>query len=329
MGNLVLLFAASFLVSVVATRVALAVLRRKQILDRPNDRSSHTVPVPRGGGWGVVTALLVAWSWISLATGEMGTALILPGVLLLVAISWIDDLRGLPAGFRFGVQFVAAALGLVALPSDGLVFQGLLPFYADRALVLVLWVWFMNLFNFMDGIDGISGAQIGCMGVGMALIFAQMPDFVPQAELSIALAGAGAGFLVWNWHPAKLFLGDVGSVPLGFVCGWLLLSLAAAGYWAGALIIPAYYLADATLTLVRRLARGEKVWLPHRTHFYQKATATLSHDGVVLRITIANLALVALAATSATSGFISITIAAAIVAILLWHLSRQGNGGAK
>ena len=143
------------------------------------------------------------------------------------------------------------------------------------------WVWFINLFNFMDGIDGISGVE--CLGIGLGVAVIAALDGVPSGHgsLGICLAAAAAGFLIWNWHPAKVFMGDVGSVPLGFLIGWLLLDMAAAGAWAPAVILPAYYLADATITLLRRLLRGAAPWQAHRDHFYQQATqAGRSHARV-------------------------------------------------
>src|SRR5690606_27746163 len=120
------------------------------------------------------------------------------------------------------------------------------------------------------------------IGLGVALFAGAAGGEPALVALGLAVAGAAFGFLPWNWQPARIFLGDVGSVPLGYALGWLLLSLAAAGAWAAALILPLYYLADATLTLMRRLARGERVWQAHREHFYQRATqAGRSHAAVV------------------------------------------------
>jgi UDP-N-acetylmuramyl pentapeptide phosphotransferase/UDP-N-acetylglucosamine-1-phosphate transferase len=139
------------------------------------------------------------------------------------------------------------------------------------------------------------------------------------------VAGAAFGFLPWNWQPARIFLGDVGSVPLGYALGWLLLSLAAAGAWAAALILPLYYLADATLTLMRRLARGERVWQAHREHFYQRATqAGRSHAAVVSLVALADAVLIALALGSARWPWAMLAAAVAAVALLLAVLARRG-----
>ncbi len=280
-------------------------LRRRAILDHPNDRSSHSVPTPRGGGWGLMLTLLPAWALLGAATGEGGRlAPVLAGAAALMAVSWLDDRRGLGAGPRFLTQIAAVVVGLAALPDGALVFQGLLPAWADRLAAGIGWLWFVNLFNFMDGIDGLAGSEAASIGAGLALVVAVAGLDPALGLLGLAAAGAALGFLAWNWHPARLFMGDVGSVPLGFALGWLLLAVAAAGHWPAALLVPAYFLTDATVTLLRRLAAGKKIWQAHREHFYQKATQRgLDHAQVVRLVLLLNVALAALAAASVTLGW--------------------------
>lgn len=320
----------TFALSWLLTGRVLAYLRHKAILDHPNDRSSHSIPTPRGGGWGVMLTLLPAWTLIAVATGGIAQALpILAGAAALMAISWIDDRRGLGPAPRFLTQIAAVAAGLSALPGDGLVFQGLLPLWADRVLAAVGWLWFVNLFNFMDGIDGLAGSEAATVGAGMALVVA-VGGLDPALGLyGLAAAGAALGFLMWNWHPAKLFMGDVGSVPLGFTLGWLLLAVAAGGLWPAALLVPAYFLADATFTLLRRLAEGKKVWQAHREHFYQKATQRgRNHAQVVRLVLVLNAALVALAVVSVQTGWTVLPAGAAAVVLLLALLARPVKAAA-
>lgn len=252
-------------------------LHERAILDHPNARSSHVTPTPRGGGLVVVPA--IAGGWIAAtAAGMPGPALfdvvLVAGAAVgLGAVSWLDDLRGLPAAARLLAHAAAVGVVLAATFGNDLLFGGALPPLLDKAVVAVAWVWFINLFNFMDGIDGISAAETIVIGGGTILLAVVHPNIGGLLPLAVVLIAATAGFLPWNWHPARLFLGDVGSAPLGFLLGWLLLSLAFAGQWAAAAILPAYYLADATVTLVRRALRGEKVWRAHREHFYQRAAA--------------------------------------------------------
>lgn len=302
-------------------------LRKSRVLDHPNERSSHRIPTPRGAGLAMIP--LIAGFWIVIDLGWAQAAdhvLVWPAMaaLFLCALSWFDDLKGLPPLIRFCAHIGVVAVLLYVQPSEILYAQGLLPVWADRLVAGFIWVWFINLFNFMDGIDGISGVETLAIGSGVAAMAFGFAMAEPLALPALILAGAALGFLVLNWHPAKIFLGDSGSVPLGLLLGWLLLELAAAGYWAAALILPLYYLADATITILRRLARGEKIWQAHRQHFYQRAVAGgASHARVSVMIASANVGLVVLALLSATSAFGSLVGAALITALLLAAMRRR------
>ena len=311
------------------TGLVRVLLRRHDVMDRPNERSSHEAAVPRGGGIAVVGVLLAAWLalWLWGACDTCGTLfwVALAGALGLAAVSWLDDLRGgLPAGPRLFAQIAAVGAGIVALPGDGLVFQGALPAVVDHALAAAAWLWFVNLFNFMDGIDGLSGAEGAGLGLGAFLL--ALLGAVPAGlgPLGLVLAGVSLGFLLWNWNPARIFLGDVGSVPLGYLAGWLMLALAAAGAWQAALLLPAYYVADATVTLAVRLLRGRPIWEAHREHFYQRVVAAgWSHARAVRLIAGHNLLLIGLAVASqqgAAAAGAALAAGAILVAALLWYL---------
>ena len=304
-----------------ATGIVLHYLRRNAILDHPNERSSHKIPTPRGGGWGIMLTLLPAIALIGWIVGNFDRVLpAFAGAVGLMAISWMDDRRSRSARLRFGMQIAAVAIGLTALPAGSLVFQGWLPFWLDRAVAAVCWLWFINLFNFMDGIDGLAGSEAASIGAGLAVVaVAAGLGFVPL-WLALAATGAALGFLVWNWHPARVFMGDVGSVPLGFILGWLLLGAAASGQWAAAVLVPLYFLADATLTLLRRLFAGKRIWEAHREHIYQRAVqAGHSHSDVVLKVIAANAVLVALAAASVSIGWLALPPGIIVVlGLLLW-----------
>jgi len=319
---------------VVLTRLWLAWLRHRQILDLPNGRSSHDRPTPRGGGVAPVAVVLALWGWTAVSGAgpdpfgdPLLTAVVIGAALGLATVSWLDDVFTLPALPRFVVQCLGVAAGLILLPAEALVFQGALPQAADRFVTALGWLWFVNLFNFMDGIDGISGTETTALGGGLAVLAAL--GFAPAAVglPGLALAGAALGFLVWNWHPAKVFLGDVGSVPLGYLLGFLLIVLAGSGQLAAALILPLYYLADATLTLLRRLSRGAKPWQPHREHFYQVAVrGGWSHARVSGLIAAANGLLVACAVVAAAGQpAAGLAVAGAGVAGVLGLLAWRGR----
>lgn len=322
------LFAFSLLASAALCALVLRELRRRSILDHPNTRSSHDIPTPRGGGLGVVPVVVAAWAisgW--LFPGLPGLAAALAAATALAMLSWLDDLHGLSPLLRLLAQAVAVAVALGALPVDIQAFQGWLPLWADRLLVGLALLWFVNLFNFMDGIDGITGMELACIGAGVAVVPMLSGVALQLVPYGVVLTGGGLGFLVWNWRRAKIFLGDVGSVPLGFLAGWLLIQIAAAGFWLPALIVPLYYLLDTTCTLVRRLLRGEQIWRPHREHFYQRAVqGGMSHAAVVTRILGLNFVLISLAAASIVLGGWIVVPALTAVVLLLRSFSRVGRG---
>ncbi|MDE0202574.1 MAG: glycosyl transferase [Rhodospirillaceae bacterium] len=259
------------------------------------------------------------------------------GALGLAGVSWLDDLQGnLPVFLRLAAQVLAVGAGIASLPGDGLILQGTVPALVDHALAAAAWLWFVNLFNFMDGIDGLSGTEGASLGLGAFLLALLGAAPAWLGPLGLALAGVSIGFLLWNWHPAKIFLGDVGSIPLGYLSGWLMLALAAVGAWQAALLLPAYYLADATFTLVRRLLRGERVWQAHREHVYQRVVAAgWSHGRTAAVIAGHNLLLIGLAVASLrgwAAGAVAIAAGAMLVATLLWYLhaaARASCGASK
>lgn len=280
----------------------IAWLHRRAVLDLPNARSSHSQATPRGGGIAVMAAVLVCGAiWLTLLP-DIPAGFALAGAAMLAMVSWIDDRRrgGLPAGQRLAAQALAIAAVLVMLPEDARIAGDwlptqALPLWIERALLFLAWLWFTNLFNFMDGINGISGTEAISVGAGLALIQAVAGLVGVDAGLGLIIAGAMAGFLPWNWNRARVFLGDVGSVPVGFLLGWLLLDAAMQGFWAVAVILPLYYWLDATITLARRLARGERIWHAHNSHFYQQGARKFgSHLAVASRIAMLNLGLILL-----------------------------------
>ncbi|NKB56212.1 MAG: glycosyl transferase [Alphaproteobacteria bacterium] len=315
--------AAVLIATLAATGLVLKFLHRHAIFDHPNKRSSHTGLVPRGGGLAVVSVLIVAWAVVTAPENRIEVGTVLLAALLLAGVSWIDDLRSLPPWIRLLAQAAAVLPALVWLGPKGPVFHGLVPGPLDLALSGLVWLWFINLFNFMDGIDGITGVETASIGAGIALIASRGLGFGLDPTLAATVSAAAIGFLWWNWHPAKIFLGDVGSVPLGFLLGWLLLNLASDGYWAAALILPLYYLADATITLLRRAARRERVWKAHREHFYQHAVQNgRSHATVSIGVGVCNAALLGLAMLSLAWPWVALFAAVAVVCVFLFWLSR-------
>jgi len=275
-------------------------LVKHNILDEQGSRSSHSGSVPRGGGLALVPVILVGWITLSeLGLAHMRQVGVITSMAALIAIiSWFDDVSNLSVKSRLFAQILAVTISMVLLPANFM----LLEFLAHPLGLIVVgiaWLWFINIFNFMDGIDGITGVETIsiCAGIVLTLGFLSSGSYI--SYLAIIVATSTVGFLIWNWHPAKLFLGDVGSIPMGFLLGWLLISLALEGEWAAALILPSYYLVDAGLTLTRRAARLEPIWEAHKEHFYQRAVAgRISHSQAARAIAITNIWLIACALVS-------------------------------
>jgi Fuc2NAc and GlcNAc transferase len=256
------------------------------ILDVPNERSSHRVPTPRGGGLAIAVAVIAAigtgailgWVPARFAAAAIG------GGGAVAWVGWRDDRQSLSPWTRLAVQLAAAlwALAWMGIPTTLAFGRTMLYLGPAGPILVLLWVlWLTNLFNFMDGIDGIAGVEaiaVGTIG-GALLLRAGREDL---ALVSFGLAAAALGFLYWNWSPASIFMGDVGSGFLGFLFGILAVQserAAAVPLWAWALLLGAF-LFDATLTLVRRVVGGEVWYAAHRSHAYQRAAAGRSHRAV-------------------------------------------------
>jgi UDP-N-acetylmuramyl pentapeptide phosphotransferase/UDP-N-acetylglucosamine-1-phosphate transferase len=290
-------------------------------LEQPTDRGMHAVPVPSGAGAAIVAAALLLWPLSERPSAGLDI-LLLATLAALTLVSWLDDRRGLSPGVRLAAHAAAVTLLLAALDPEARVLPAL-PLPVERVALGFAWLWFINLFNFMDGIDGIAGAEAVAVAAGYVLVVTFAGAGNPLDQLALIIAAATAGYLFWNWHPAKVFMGDTGSIALGFLLGWLMIDLGLRGFWAAALILPLYFVADATLTLANRIARGEKPWRPHRQHFYQRAVlAGTPPSGVVLRAAVANSGLIALALVSIRYPVLALAGAAAVVAGLLAHLER-------
>jgi UDP-N-acetylmuramyl pentapeptide phosphotransferase/UDP-N-acetylglucosamine-1-phosphate transferase len=328
---------AALFVAAVATYAAIIVLRPLLLriaLARPNARSSHTQPTPQGGGIAVVgvtlAIMVLGLAMLGAQSGIAATqaAAVATATLLLAVMGFADDIRSIGAALRLLLQFAGVGLVIYTLPDD-LRLAPMLPWGLERAFLLLAGVWFINLVNFMDGLDWMTVAEVVPVAGALAIAgaFGLLP---PLATLvAFALAGAMIGFAPFNRPVASLFLGDVGSVSVGLILAWLLFLLAASGHLAAAVLLPLYYLADATITLGRRLARGERVWDAHRTHFYQRATDNgLSVRVIVGHVFAVNLGLVVLAAAtilrpSLTASIVSLVLGAVLVGWLLRRFARQ------
>jgi UDP-N-acetylmuramyl pentapeptide phosphotransferase/UDP-N-acetylglucosamine-1-phosphate transferase len=327
----IVFFAILFLAALIGTRILISLLTRRRVIDVPNERSSHDLPKPRGGGIAVVSVMLAGWiGWAGISGSLDATALVVAGLTLaLAALSFVDDLKNLPARLRLVIQALCVAGGLwVTVPEGGFT-GGLLPVWLELPVAGFAWLWFVNLFNFMDGIDGITGVETISIGGGILGLVLLGGTAATLQVPALAMVAAIAGFLVWNWQPSKIFIGDVASIPLGFLIGWMLLETAGASDglagWAAALLLPAYYLFDATFTLGKRLLRRENVFEAHRQHFYQQATQKgFSHAGACLAIAALNTVLVLLALFAAPDSPLPALLGGYAAVVALCLLFRRG-----
>jgi UDP-N-acetylmuramyl pentapeptide phosphotransferase/UDP-N-acetylglucosamine-1-phosphate transferase len=300
-------------------------------LAKPNARSSHRLPTPQGAGIAVIAATLIsAVSVIALAdVAQTGMPLAVFGATLFIAaVGFADDIKSISVVPRLSLQALAVAAVILAAP-ETLRIAPTCPLWIERGLLLLAGLWFVNLVNFMDGLDLMTAAEIVPITGAIILLgaFGELP--VATTVAAAALFGAMLGFAPFNRPVAKIFLGDVGSLPIGLLVGWCLLQLAWHQHLTAALLLPLYYLADATVTLLRRIARREPFWEGHRSHFYQRATDNgFSVRRVVSEVFTLNLVLAALAIGSAmtsstATAILFLVIGGIATALLLHRFSRQ------
>lgn len=320
--------AAAGLLSGVMTS-AIRPLLLRVALAKPNARSSHRIPTPQGAGIAVAAAtLFVAAASIALAGDATIPLAVFGATLFIAAVGFADDVRSIPVLPRLLLQGAAVAVVIFAAPESLRVVPAC-PLWLERTLLLLAGLWFVNLVNFMDGLDLMTVAEIVPI-TGAVVLLGWLSDLPASTTLAAAaLFGAMLGFAPFNRPVAKIFLGDVGSLPIGLLVGWCLLQLAWHQQFAAALLLPLYYLADATVTLLRRMARREPFWAAHRSHFYQRATDNgFSVSRVVGEVFALNIVLAALAIGSAMTSSTTISVLLLVIggiatARLMWRFSRR------
>lgn len=313
---------AILVVAALAAYAATALIRRNAVrlgvVQSPNARSSHTIPTPSGGGVGIVLGGSIATAAAAL-TQPWPNVLLLVTALLVAAVGFYDDRRPLPARMRLGAQVVLVGIAIgFGVPIDTLQQQAGIPLpgIVVALLALIAIVYWVNLFNFMDGIDGIAGSQaifMCCAAALLGALHAQAMTSDTAFWILLGVSAATLGFLLQNWPPAKIFMGDAGSTYLGFVIAILALLTIASGWltlpqWV---ILAAAFVSDATVTLFRRLLLGEKVFEAHRRHAYQVLSRRWSsHRRVTLTFIGVNVVwLLPLAYAAQGWGWIAVVIA--------------------
>ncbi len=306
-----------------------SLLRRSRwagpLADLPNERSLHATPTPRVGGIAILLAALpvaVAFAWNPLAVPLACAA-------ALAVISIADDVRDLPIEFRLPAHATAAVIVVLAMGSHAIGGESLGIAAAVAAILAIAWM--ANVFNFMDGADGLAGGM-AVVGFGALSAGAAIAADAPLALACAAIASASAGFLALNFPPARIFLGDAGSVPLGFLAGALGMQGVLAGAWPCwfPVLVFSPFIVDASVTLARRILRGERFWRAHRDHGYQRLVLA---GWPQRRLALTAYALMAACAASALAGlaggerirFGILLVWAAMYALLFFAIERHAS----
>jgi UDP-N-acetylmuramyl pentapeptide phosphotransferase/UDP-N-acetylglucosamine-1-phosphate transferase len=289
----------------------------RYFIAHPNARSAHSVPTPQGAGLAVMAALLIVCAAsLSLGIGATSPSLVpvLTAAVFLTLLGAYDDAHAISVLLRLGAQALAALIVVTTLPEGFQLLPELLPLALERVLLVIGIMWFVNAINFLDGLDWMMVAQVVPMTLGIVIL--QRLDLVPASIglLALVLLGATLGFAAFNKHPAQIFLGDAGSLPMGLCLAYMLLFVAEAHFVSG-LLLALYTLADSTLTLFRRAAAGEPIFSAHKTHFYQRA---VGHGWSVPRVTASIFLLGVL--------LMVLAIAAALAGSLIADVVLLGNG---
>jgi UDP-N-acetylmuramyl pentapeptide phosphotransferase/UDP-N-acetylglucosamine-1-phosphate transferase len=322
---------AAVVLSAIVTALACHLLRPLLVRyapARPNARSSHTDPTPQGGGIALLIGMSVALGVILASRFALAPEIItiMASAVLLGAVGAWDDIRPLSPVIRLLLQAIGVGAVVMSLPALDLPF---LPPQLERAFALFAGLWFVNLTNFMDGLDWLTVAGFVPLAGFAALLGLHGHLALEPALIGAALCGALIGFAPFNRPVAKLFLGDVGALSIGLLGAYVLYRLAGAAGMIPALILPLYHVMDATMTLLRRLINGERIWEAHRTHAYQRATGNgfsalaVSAHVFVLNLLLCGLSYAALTSAKLTTQLGCLGLALGLTLLLIGRFSRQ------
>jgi UDP-N-acetylmuramyl pentapeptide phosphotransferase/UDP-N-acetylglucosamine-1-phosphate transferase len=299
------------------------------IVDVPSARRAHARPTPRGGGVSFVIIFSVIFPifeyWVS---GEYSLSVKLLQVLLpLSVISFLDDVSHVMIPLRLVVHAVCACFAVMWLVHPNNILHYEIPNWLDLVIGTFALITFLNVYNFLDGIDGITVSESIHLSITILLLCILRHDIIPNVNNIMAIAtiifGWSMGFIFFNWQPAKIFLGDVGSISIGFVLGICLLMVASASarLFMSCVIASLYYIADGGMTILIRLVKGERIWEPHLKHFFQKAVRSgKSHRYVVMRITKCNILLMLFALNALYYPVVSAICAILVVMVTVIRL---------
>ncbi|WP_341748105.1 UDP-phosphate alpha-N-acetylglucosaminyltransferase [Candidatus Tisiphia endosymbiont of Dascillus cervinus] len=330
--NYSFLFLLSFIATSFLTWLLISSLPSFGVVDIPDPRRAHSRITPRGGGLAIVIVViiaLIAYEYFSTKT-LINSIKIVPLLLIISSISFLDDLISIPIFVRLIFHIICSTIAIFLFLFPVVLFHHELPLYIDFMLSIIGLIVFLNIYNFLDGIDGISGAESIHLSITILILCYLKSDIIINTNfiivLNIIILACSIGFLIFNWHPAKIFLGDVGSISLGFLLGLCLLLISASSVhlFVASSIASLYYLADGGLTILIRLVNKEKIWQPHLKHFFQKAVRNgKSHKEVVSRIIICNILLMVLSIISLYFPLLSIIFAILVVMVTIINFAHE------
>ncbi|MDN3029798.1 MraY family glycosyltransferase [Rickettsia endosymbiont of Culicoides newsteadi] len=330
--NYSFLFLLSFIATSFFTWLLIFNLPSFGMVDIPDPRRVHNRITPRGGGIAIVIVVIVGLISYEYFTTKalINSIKILPLLLIISTISFLDDLISVPVFIRLIIHIICSTISIVLFLSPALLFHHELPLYIDFVLSIIYLTTFLNIYNFLDGIDGISGAESIHLSITILILCYLKYDTIINTNfiiiLNIIILGCSIGFLIFNWHPAKIFIGDVGSISLGFLLGLCLLLISASSIdlFIASSIASLYYMTDGGLTILIRLLNKEKIWQPHLKHFFQKAVKNgKSHREVVCRIIICNILLMVLSITSLHFPLVSTIFAVLVVMVTIINFAHE------
>lgn len=329
--SFILLFLFSFLATVIITKWLVTVLPYWNMVDYPSSRRSHMKATPRGGGIGLLILfplMLAIFEYLSLSSFAY-SSVIIPIFVPIALVSLWDDVVGVHIIFRLFIHILSSVLAIMWMVHPNLIMYDHLPPFVDLAIGSFALLTFLNIFNFMDGIDGISASESMHLSITLLILCYLKADIISNSGFIVPslliLLGFAGGFFLFNKSPARIFIGDVGSISLGFLYGLCLLMIASASahLFLACVIASLYYVADGGLTLLTRMAAGEKIWQPHLKHFFQRAVKNgMSHGKVVSKIARCNFVLMLCAICCLYYPIISTIVAVIKVIYTLLRLTR-------
>lgn len=330
--QLIALFLLSLICSFTITKLLIRILWSLDIVDKPDDRRAHKIATPRGGGLSMVIVLVILGGAFEhfFSTPATGIFKIVQLFGIIALVSFLDDIMAISALIRLIIHIVCSGLAVFLLLYPTTLLHNELPIIVDFILTTVVLTAFLNIYNFLDGIDGITAVESIHLLLTILLLCYLKYDIIINVRaiiiIAVILLACSISFLIFNWHPAQIFIGDVGSISLGFIIGicLLLISASSAHLFVASTIASLYYLADGSLTILIRLINREKIWQPHLKHFFQQAIKNgFTSKQVVLRIIYCNFFLMILAICSLDYPVLSIIGATLVVAVTLTRFTQH------